>query len=442
MRCGKTCRPRNSGGLTIGLVLAAATIATVASATDYLGGAGKLVWSPDSRWFAFNVPGRKDLHIAAANDRRFYILRPVGNMELDTCLVVSDAAPTGEKKELKQTKERVANIIPVPGETKLQLVAWSPDSLKLAYRGNADTTVIFAPGPAELVDKLDRQAALPWETEKLQVLFEFSSQKEGAWRYQLRVKDRDGKVLHAVEYDDRQEVSELANMRYRDCSFLSADMRFLLYPRHREGGWQLMRQSLGEGAPNQPVAVNAELTATPYEWKLSPDLKQLAYNDDLLLRIGPLDDWSSARSFPIPPTGISMNWSPDGSAVAFQNQKRLMIWIQDGSVPFIASEIAAPRFWGWRNNYLLFGNGETSVAHIQRIDLERPMLVESVTKRPQWTAAPYAIGVSPDGKWVACLVNVLDGISGSFWQVWLSELNEGSQWEMLTSFREEESHMR
>ena len=85
-----------------GLILVATGV-WGAPTEDYLDSFNGVAWSPAGDWLAFTPPEMKELFVISTRNRRSYLLRPLGQVALDTSSVFSPEAP----KELRKPEEKI-----------------------------------------------------------------------------------------------------------------------------------------------------------------------------------------------------------------------------------------------------------------------------------------------------------------------------------------------
>lgn len=401
------------------------------SATDYLDGQGKIAWSPDAKWVAFNWPRRNELFVVAVESPRAFLLKPVGELDPDNALTVSAEAPVAA---LARGKRREAVTTPSPGYGKLTLERWAPDSRTFLYRYGKGARALFAVEAGQVTRKLAATEPAPWAGDSpWRVEFEHTRPVDGQTaRMLLRVVATNGEVIAERAFTDAVEVAQLASMRFRDISFLAPSRSFLLYPRHATNGWMLVRDPVRtREAPRQ---LGAPVDEAPYEWELTPDGEYLAVSDRQHVTVGPVDDWTRARAYPLTAASPTLQWSPGGQWLAFQTKQLLHVVSRENGEPRLAADFCAPRFWGWRGERLLFGHARSSVANLYVVEPGGGQ-AEPLVTAPHWQAAPVASAVSAEGQRIACLVQQFDGNGVAHWELWVAPVAKSAKWELIFSWR-------
>lgn len=386
-------------------------------------------WSPNGDWLAFNWPDQNDLFFISMSTGRSYSLKPVGSDELDVAGVVSPGAPT---EQALQRGQWALHVVPSPGQSKLTLVEWSPDSRMAAYLSDRDTVRIFSVEQGAIIGKARRGSAYPW-TRVDELRFDLGLRRDNVCTncYSIRLLRPDNSTAKEIVFTDPRETRQMSVVRYRQADVLSHNHQFLVYPRATADGWVLMREPVaGATAPPKPLGP-ARLHA-PYEWRLSADDRWLAVADNDALQVGPIDDWSKARSLSLRFLSITLAWSPDGRYIAYNDKQNLHVLGRDSMESRLVSKSCAARFWGWRGTALLFGDARTDVTNVFAYDPDEAREPEQLIKARRWDTAPRLATLSPHGARLACVVTKFDSEGRPVPQLWQYVLPQGD-WRTYTN---------
>lgn len=406
-------------------------------AQNHLDGAGDLLWSPDAVWVAFNWPNEEELIVVHTEEPRAYILRPVGEIELNTELVLSAAAP---KAISGPQRERIPRLLPSPGRGRLQPLGWSPDSRNLVYRCTRGERALLNVDRGMVTAREPLDQRLPWEeAPPRRVAFQLITQAGDPY-YTMQVIDGDGAVQREMEFTDRQEVILLSGARFGMSTFLAPDGQSLVYPRRDAGQWYLLQEPVENTARDPLRLLIGE--ERPVHWQLAPGNGHLAVVTRKQLLLGAVRAWAEVRSMPVRNAAVQLRWSATGDFLAIEDQHALWVWGVHEPQPRQVSADCAPRFWGWRDGQLMFGQAHASVADLRAYRPTKSEDPQRLAKPPRWQTAPRLIAVSPDGRKLAAVVNFLDAASRSFWQVWSTDLGNGDDWALLLASRETAARRR
>jgi len=422
-------------GLPVRLIswlgVATLCLAVQTSAVDFLGGQGRLAWSPNGRWVVFNWPMKDDLFALDTQSMRTFLLKPAGDVQTDEAWVLSAESPATERERGKQ---RVPRNVASPGTGKLTFLEWAPDSERFGYRYAKGKRAVFSVNEGRVMQKVAASELFPWES-AAEIVSEFDYVKPAAGepaRYRLRVQKRDGTLLREFWFVNVEEVSQIASMRFRDISFLANNRQFALVPRFTDAGWVIMREPIL--SRDAPRPVTAPVPQPPHEWKLAPDDTYLVLTDRQGLRMGPLASFAEARSVPLKNVAVTTAWSADGRFLAYQTKQTLYLWPRDGGEPKAVSDVCASRFWGWRGAQVLFGHAQNGFANLHRVHVAEGT-AQSVVNAPEWQTAPREIALTNDGSKLGALVTQIDGAGRTFWQLWQVPVQPGAEWELVYAFR-------
>ncbi|MGO9244447.1 MAG: hypothetical protein ACLPT4_09955 [Verrucomicrobiia bacterium] len=395
--------------------------------TDPLGGAR---WSPDSEWVALNWPERPELFVISLKTGVSFTLRPAGDIQLDGGHVFATGGQSGEVDLRHSTR-----VVVSPGRDTLALVEWSPDSKQVVYQAGMQTNAMFSILDESVTRRMAASDILPWhKPDELRVSFELVSANLGhPASYKMRVRELDGATVKQVAFDDPREIHLIPAVRYREVSFLSANGRFILYPRVvGTDGWQVVRESLVDGDV-APRAVTKSSPTEPYQWQLSHDDRSLALVEGDTLRIGAVDDWEQARAITLPHESVLVRWSPDDKFLALLDGHTLSVMGQDDDRPKVVTENCSSRFWGWRGTRLYFGDARGDLTDLSYVDTEHfstaPTRVSA--RKREWESATREVSLSPDGKRLVCLVPETDYMARTVWQLWSKLLTANAEWQLM-----------
>ena len=367
-------------------------------------------WSPNQQWLAFNWPYQDDLFVISLATGRSCLLKPLGDLELETTWVVS---PSETPRADWRSHSR---LVPTPGTGPLAVIEWSPDSLRFAYRMDRDTRGIFSVGEERVVGRLAAGDRLPWARgDDLQVATELGATDRGS-RYWIRVQQADGTIRKQVEFDDPREIRCMCLAAYRHSSLSSPDLSWLLYPRVSDDGWRLMREPTRGDGPAR--AVTAPSAQPPRVWALAGAGRDLAVAEKGKLIVGSVEDWAKARTVPLESEAVELSWSPDGRYLAYLQGTSLNLLGRDDPQPVRLTDSCAPRFWGWRGPLLYFGNERTGSADLYRVKPPERLEPVQVAKQGPWQYPSRKISVAPDGAKMVCIVSDIDGSGRGWWQLW------------------------
>jgi len=390
---------------------------------DRLGGSS---WSPNSEWLAINWPERPDLFIISLKTGRSFTLWPAGDLEPERGQVFASASTAGSS-DLRHTSWIVAS----PGEDKLTPLEWSSDSVNLTYQVDSKTNAIFSVLDQNVTNRLRATEVPPWSNSNdlratLQLVV---PTKERPERYRMRIEKLDGAVVKEIAFSDARELRLVEAARYHDTSFLSADRKFVLYPRVTSDGWQIVREPLDGSAP--PQAVTKPDLREPYQWQLSGDDRYLAVIEGDALIVGALDDWAHTKTIPLPHDSVTVSWSPDGRFLGLLDRQSLYVLLRDGDELKLVTENCAQRFWGWRGSRLFFGDPSTDLTNVSCVDAEHFAPPTRILKARKWETATRGVWLSPDGTQLACLVAEIDYRGLAVWQLWESAVQTNAQWQLM-----------
>jgi|SRR5579859_1562518 len=392
---------------------------------DRLGGSS---WSPNGEWLAFNWPEHPDLFIISLKTGRSFTLRPAGDLELERGQVFASVSPGGST-DLRHASWIVAS----PGQDRLSPLQWSSDSAHLEYQVDTKSNAVFSVLDENITRRLAATEVPPWlKADELRVTLEFVvPTKDRPERYRMRVEKLDGTVMKEIAFDDPRELRQVATIRYHDTSFLSANHQFVLYPRITSSGWQIMREPLA-GAATTPQAVTKPTPREPYQWQLTGDDQFLAVVNGLVLTVGALDDWSQAKTIPLPHDSVTINWSPDGRFLAFLDGGSLYVLARNSDKPELVTENCASHFWGWRGTRLYFGDARSDLTNLSYVDAEHPGPPKQVTTKPhEWETATRDVSLSPDGTRLTCLVAKMDYTGRAVWELWQTSVQTNADWQLM-----------
>ncbi len=399
---------------------------------DQLGGSS---WSPDGQWLAFNWPERPELFVISPKSGASFMLRPAGDIILEEGQVFSAQAET-EQAGVRHT----ARVVASPGRDKLTLLEWSPDSTRVAYQAGGGTNAVFSVREGAVTRRLAASDVLPWhKPDELRVTFELIGLgPDRPARYSMRVEKLNGARVRQIAFDDAREMRCIATVRYHDTSFLSGNRQFMLYPRVTTNGWEIMRESLTDGAV-APQPVTKPSPHEPYQWQISGDGRFLALVEGDSLIVGALDDWAHAKTISAPHDSVSVRWSPDGRFLAFLDGRSLYLLgplgaegAGNGDQLKLVTENASQRFWGWRGPRLFFGDPRTDLTNLSCVDVDHlgpPTQV--TTKRARWGSATREVKLSPDGTQLVCLVVEIDYMGRVLWQLWQTAVQPNAEWQLM-----------
>jgi hypothetical protein len=412
-------------GICAGVLPAAIDADAQGDKTDPLGGSR---WSPDSEWVALNWPERPELFIISLKTGVSYTLRPAGDLQPDGGQVFSMRGQPGEV-DLRHSTRNVAS----PGRDTLTLVEWSPDSKQAVYQIGAQTNAMFSILEESVTRRMASSDILPWhKPDELRVTFELhGARAHMAAGYWMRVEKLDGTTVKQVGFDDPREIHLIPAVRYREVSFLSANGRFILYPRVGSNGWQVVRESLVDGDA-APRAVTKPSPTEPYQWQLSHDDRFLALVAGDTLTIGSVDDWEHARAVSLPHESVLVRWSPDDKFLALLDEHALSVMARGGDRPKLVTENCSTRFWGWRGTRLYFGDSTADLTDLSYVDTEHLAAPTRVSARKrEWESATREVSLSPDGKRLVCLVPETDYAARTVWQLWQRLLTANGEWQLM-----------
>lgn len=394
---------------------------------DPLGGSR---WSPDSEWVALNWPGQPELFLISLKTGASFTLRPSGDLQLDGGKVFATQAPA-VGIDLRHTTRTVASL----GRDRLTLLEWSPGGKQVAYQATPQTNAVFSILEESVKRRVASSQPLPWhKPDELRVTFELvSATSDHPAGYWMRVQRLDGSTVKQVAFDDLREIHLIPAVRYREVSFLSANGKFVLYPRAvGSNGWQLVREPLVEtNAVPQPVTKPS--ATEPYQWQLSHDDRLLALVEGDTLSIGAADDWAHAKKISLPHESVLVRWSPDDKFLALLDGHELSVMGRDDDRPKLVTDSCSSRFWGWRGTRLYFGNAVTDLTDLSYVDAEHLLSPTRVSARKrEWESATREVSLSPDGTRLVCLVPETDYAARTVWQLWQRSLQQtNAEWQLM-----------
>ena len=312
------------------------------------------------------------------------------------------------------------------------LVEWSPDSKQVVYQVGTQTNAMFS----VLDESATRRMAL-WrfalaQADELRVTFELHGARahmaEGYW---MRIEKADDTIVKWIVFEDPRENHLIPAVGYREVSFLSANGKFILYPRVGSNGWQVVRESLASGDA-APRAVTKPSPTEPYQWQLSHDDRLLALVEGDTLRIGAVDNWEHARAISLSHESVLVRWSPDDRSLALLDGHVLSVMGRDDDRPKLVTENCPSRFWGWRGTRLYFGDAQGDLTDLSYVDAEHLAAPTRVSARKrEWESATREVSLSPDGKRLVCLVPETDYMARTVWQLWQRDLTANAEWQLM-----------
>jgi hypothetical protein len=397
-----------------------------AAGTDKLAGRS---WSPDSEWLALNWPERDELFIISVKSAESFMLRPAGDIRLEEGWVFQPqhGRPADPRRSSK--------LIAAPGLGRLTLAEWSPDSRAVAYAAAPKMLGIFSIPQETVTARLPAQTPLPWHKPgQLRVDFELVAAAGGRpaclW---MRVQRADGTTVKEIAFTEPRELRHMATVRFRDASFLSADSRFVLYPRFSEQGWRLWREPVT--AADSARAVSAPGPEPPQLWQLAEDGRFLAVVAGRTLSVGPLEEPARAQTIALEHGSATMKWSPDGRFLAYTDKDSLFLLPREGGERVLVSRSWSSRFWGWRGTRLYFGDVQKGPTELFYVDAEQPGPAARLVRTRHWAVAPRETSISPDGRRLVCVAGDIDYAGRIVWQLWQIALEPGAEWQMLYELR-------
>lgn len=425
------------------LVVLASLDVRAGDSLDSLKGRG---WSPNGQWLAFNPVNQNYLYIASMTGRRNFIIRPLGQVVLDTSNMFT-SSPVTNRTSAGGTPEGdgVTMTIGSPGTSKLEVSEWSPNNEFLAYSFERKMRATFSVTEKSVVDTYSISNSLPWsKPEDWRVIFEFERPSTNPpvhpAQYAMRVVRPDNSVVKECLFQDQRELQRISLLRNSGSTFLTPDHQRLIYPKRSEKGWQLMTDSAT--GPSAPVPLTEPAPGAPYEWKMSPDGHTLAVIEgSSAMTIGSMDDWSKAERLTYSNLTLTVAWSTDSRYLACNDRQQLFLLEIGKQAPRIKGELTRisescnPQFWGWRGTRLLFGDTTKQPADLLCLDTaDRSRGVEQLVTAPHWESAPSIRTVSPDGQTYICLVMEINGEGRLEHEVWKIKLERDAKWELLTNF--------
>jgi hypothetical protein len=400
--------------------------ATACPARDFLDGYNGKGWSPDNHWLAFNPIGENSLFFLSPHDGKSYLLKPVGDAFVDRRNTFSGESPARAGRRLATA----TIIVSSPGQSKLEIVDWSPNVNAVAYSLDRKTRGVFSLLEQAVTSRISASEPLPWESKSdVRVVFETTTA-----RCSLRIAQPGGKIVKEVTFEEPKEIRQMSLLRFSDVSFLSPDKQFLLYPRFKDSGWQLFRESVAGDGP--PRALTEPAPDPPLEWKLSPDSRSLAVVESpTRLQVGAVDDWAHAQNISLSNLWLTVAWSPDSRYLA-GNAKELLYMLAPGTNDLaLVSDFCSPIYWGWRGTRLFFNDVRAHSTSLWGVDVERSRKPEQIVKPREWQSAPHDRTISPDGTMFVCLMMEQDPEGQLSPQVWKIDLNPNAEWQKLYTFK-------
>jgi hypothetical protein len=430
-------------------LLWAGTVGGLAWAGDNLDSLKGRGWSPNSQWFVFNPVNQDSLFIANINGRRNFVIRPVGQVVLDTSnLFASSPAKTNSASGSHAlVGDGVTMTIGSPGHSKLEALEWSPNSEFLGYKYEKKMRAAFSVLDRTVIGTYGLGESLPWrKPDEWQVVFEFErSDTNHPSQYALRVVRPNNSLVKERLFRDERELQRISLLRNSGSSFLSPDRQRLIYPKRSEKGWQLVTETVTGTAEAQPLTESAP--GAPYQWKLSHDGRTLAVVEGpTSLAVGPVDDWAKADRVAYSNLTLNVEWSPDDHYLACNDRQQLFLLEVAKDTRQIKGELSRvsdsciAQFWGWRGTRLLFGDVTRQPADVFCFDTAGKHVVEQLITARHWESAPSVRTISPDGQNYICIVREVGGEGNLEDEVWKTKLEPGAQWELLDNLPPSESH--
>jgi hypothetical protein len=400
-------------------------------------------WPPDSKWLAFNPVNQDNLLIISLAGRKNFLLRPTGEILLDTSNVIaptgSEPARTTSVARIERGMEKFALAISSPGRGKLEALEWSPKSDVVAYKIDRYRRATFSVLDQSVTGIYAPNEPLPWmRPDARRVTFDFErATTNRPSRYVIRVVTADLTPVRELSFEHPREVQRLSLLRGTESTFLTPDGQTLIYPRFHDGRWQLVTEPVTDSAGPQPLTEPAP--GAPYEWRLSPNGKYLAVVEGASsLAIGPLTDWSKAERVTYSNLTMSVEWSPDGRFLAANDRRVLYLLEFDpaagkvvGGLQTVYHPVSA-QYWGWRGSRLIFNPSAGHPADLLFLDTaDGDRIPRVLVKARQWNSAPAVRTISPNGKTYVCLFMEISGTGQYVHEIWRIQLEPTAQWELV-----------